>query len=79
MALHFALLYVPFLQGLFSVVPLDLEEWKAVLLISLPIIGIDEGLKWVERGWWMEVGRKERKEERRVFKENGKARAKKVE
>jgi Ca2+ transporting ATPase len=38
MALHFALLYVPFLQGLFSVIPLDLSEWKAVLLISAPIM-----------------------------------------
>jgi Ca2+ transporting ATPase len=36
--LHFALLYVPFLQGLFSVIPLDLSEWKAVLLISAPIM-----------------------------------------
>lgn len=38
MALHFALLYVPFLQGLFSVVPLDWSEWKAVLVISAPIM-----------------------------------------
>ena len=38
MALHFALLYLPFLQGLFSVVPLDWSEWKAVLLISAPIM-----------------------------------------
>jgi Ca2+ transporting ATPase len=38
MALHFALLYIPFLQGLFSVVPLDLHEWNAVLLISAPIM-----------------------------------------
>ena len=38
MALHFALLYIPFLQGLFSVIPLNLSEWKAVMLISLPIM-----------------------------------------
>lgn len=38
MALHFALLYVPFLQGLFSVVPLNWAEWKAVLAISSPIM-----------------------------------------
>jgi P-type Ca2+ transporter type 2A len=38
MALHFALLYVPFLQSLFSIVPLNLHEWNAVLLISLPIM-----------------------------------------
>lgn len=38
MALHFALLYVPFLQGLFSVIPLDWNEWQAVLYISAPIM-----------------------------------------
>jgi Ca2+ transporting ATPase len=38
MALHFALLYVPFLQGLFSVIQLDWSEWKAVLYISAPIM-----------------------------------------
>ena len=38
MALHFAILYVPFLQGLFSIVPLNWHEWKAVLLISVPVM-----------------------------------------
>lgn len=38
MALHFALLYTPFLQALFSIIPLDLTEWKAVLLISAPVM-----------------------------------------
>ena len=38
MALHFALLYIPFLQGLFAIVPLNLDEWKAVLVISLPVM-----------------------------------------
>lgn len=38
MALHFAILYIPFLQGLFSIVPLDWTEWKAVLLISAPVM-----------------------------------------
>jgi Ca2+ transporting ATPase len=49
MALHFALLYIPFLQGLFSIVPLNWNEWKAVLAVSAPIILIDEVLKFVER------------------------------
>ncbi|KAF2671508.1 calcium-translocating P-type ATPase [Microthyrium microscopicum] len=49
MALHFAILYVPFLQGLFSIIPLDWNEWQAVLYISAPIIAIDEVLKWAER------------------------------
>ncbi|KAF2098661.1 calcium ATPase [Rhizodiscina lignyota] len=51
MALHFALLYIPFLQGLFSIVPLNWTEWQAVLYISAPIILIDEVLKFVERNW----------------------------
>jgi Ca2+ transporting ATPase len=38
MALHFALLYTPVLQGLFSIVPLNWAEWQAVLLISLPVM-----------------------------------------
>jgi Ca2+ transporting ATPase len=49
MALHFALLYIPFLQGLFSIVPLNWNEWKAVLIVSAPIILIDEVLKFIER------------------------------
>jgi len=38
MVLHFALLYTPVLQGLFSIVPLNLHEWKAVVYISLPVM-----------------------------------------
>ncbi|KAI9765541.1 MAG: hypothetical protein M1835_007366 [Candelina submexicana] len=49
MVLHFALLYTPFLQGLFSIVPLNIDEWKAVMFISIPVIFIDEVLKFFER------------------------------
>jgi Ca2+ transporting ATPase len=38
MALHFGLLYIPVLQGLFSILPLNWLEWKAVLLISAPVM-----------------------------------------
>ena len=38
MVLHFALLYTPILQTLFSIVPLNWKEWRAVLLISLPVM-----------------------------------------
>jgi Ca2+ transporting ATPase len=54
MALHFALLYIPFLQGLFSIVPLDLNEWRAVVAISAPVILIDEVLKLIERKFYMQ-------------------------
>ncbi|PVI01350.1 calcium ATPase [Periconia macrospinosa] len=53
MGLHFVLLYVPFLQRLFSVVPLDWNEWQAVLAISAPIIVVDEVLKLLERTFFM--------------------------
>ena len=49
MVLHLAILYTPFLQALFSIEPLNWSEWQAVVLISLPVILIDEGLKFVER------------------------------
>ncbi|KAF2237589.1 calcium ATPase [Viridothelium virens] len=53
MVLHFLLLYIPFLQALFGIVPLNLNEWTAVLAISAPIIAIDEVLKAVERRFFM--------------------------
>lgn len=54
MALHFALLYTPFLQTLFSILPLNWNEWQAVLIISAPVILIDEALKFVERQLFMQ-------------------------
>lgn len=38
MALHFAILYIPFLQTLFAILPLNWMEWKAVLAISAPVM-----------------------------------------
>lgn len=38
MALHFALLYTPGLQSLFAILPLNWIEWKAVLIISAPVV-----------------------------------------
>ncbi|KAI5292669.1 putative PKS/NRPS-like protein biosynthetic cluster, partial [Ascosphaera acerosa] len=48
-ALHLAIVYVPVLRALFSIEALNLAEWKAVVLISAPVILIDEVLKAVER------------------------------
>ncbi|KAJ2065891.1 hypothetical protein GGI08_002144 [Coemansia sp. S2] len=48
-ALHFAILYIPFFNSVFSVAPLGLAEWKAIIYISAPIILVDEALKWVAR------------------------------
>lgn len=47
--MHFVILYVDVLADTFSVTPLDLNEWLVVLAFSLPVILIDEVLKFVGR------------------------------
>ncbi|XP_073139588.1 calcium-transporting ATPase 4, endoplasmic reticulum-type-like [Henckelia pumila] len=47
--LHFLILYVPFLARVFGIVPLSLNEWLLVLAVALPVILIDEILKFVGR------------------------------
>lgn len=48
-SLHFLILYVPFLANVFGIVPLSVNEWLLVLIISLPVIAIDEVLKKIGR------------------------------
>lgn len=47
--LHFIILYVPFLAQVFGIVPLSLNEWLLVLAVALPVILIDEILKFIGR------------------------------
>ncbi|CAL5383195.1 unnamed protein product [Camellia sinensis] len=47
--LHCLILYVPFLADVFGIVPLTLNEWFLVFLVSAPVILIDELLKFVGR------------------------------
>jgi len=47
--LHFVILYVPALALTFSIVPLSLNEWLLVLLFALPVVLIDEVLKFIGR------------------------------
>ncbi len=50
-ALHFLILYVPFLADVFSIVPLSFGEWMLVLMFAAPVVFIDEMLKFVGRNF----------------------------
>merc|ERR1712142_538212 len=58
MALHFLILYAPFMKSIFRVTPLNYTEWKAVLKFSLPVLLVDEALKFVARNYTDAVVRK---------------------
>merc|ERR1719370_246526 len=51
MALHFLILYAPFMKSIFRVTPLNYTEWKAVFYFSIPVILLDEVLKWITRNF----------------------------
>lgn len=48
-AMHFVILYVDVLAQIFRVKPLDWNEWKLVMYFSVPVILIDEVLKFFGR------------------------------
>jgi len=50
--LHFVILYVEILSQVFQVTPLNTEEWMAVMKISIPVILIDETLKFIARKYF---------------------------
>ncbi|GMI88941.1 endomembrane-type CA-ATPase 4 [Hibiscus trionum] len=47
--LHFLILYVPILARVFGIVPLSTNEWLLVIAVALPVILIDEVLKFIGR------------------------------
>jgi len=49
MTLHFLILYVGFLATIFQITPLSMAEWLAVMKLSMPVILLDETMKWVSR------------------------------
>lgn len=51
MSLHFLILYVEPLPLIFQITPLNLTQWLMVLKISLPVILMDETLKFVARNY----------------------------
>jgi len=48
-ALHFVILYVEVLSGVFQVTPLGIDEWLVVMKFSIPVVLLDEVLKFVAR------------------------------
>jgi Ca2+ transporting ATPase len=51
MGLHFVILYVDILSTIFQITPLSFVEWIAVLKISIPVLLLDELLKFIARTW----------------------------
>jgi len=51
LTLHFVILYVDPMPLIFQVCPLDWDEWSMVMKMSLPIILVDEVLKFAARNF----------------------------
>lgn len=49
LSLHFLILYVEPLPLIFQVTPLRWSQWIVVLKISIPVILLDEALKYISR------------------------------
>lgn len=47
--LHFVILYVEVLSQIFQVCPLTIEEWITVMKFSIPVVLLDETLKFIAR------------------------------
>ncbi|XP_060926730.1 sarcoplasmic/endoplasmic reticulum calcium ATPase 2 [Limanda limanda] len=60
MSLHFLILYVEPLPVIFQITPLDVTQWMMVLKISLPVILLDELLKFLARNY-SDLGKKQEK------------------
>ena len=56
MVQHLAILYVPWFNGVFGVLPLSGAEWQLVMLVSVPVILLDELLKLITRARGREAG-----------------------
>ncbi|PSN35314.1 Calcium-transporting ATPase sarcoplasmic/endoplasmic reticulum type [Blattella germanica] len=47
--LHFVILYIEILSTVFQVTPLNIDEWLTVMKFSLPVVLLDETLKFTAR------------------------------
>jgi len=50
-SLHFVILYVDFLNVVFNISHLSFEQWMVVMKFSLPVLLLDEALKFVARNY----------------------------
>uniref|UniRef100_A0AAZ3PVK2 Sarcoplasmic/endoplasmic reticulum calcium ATPase 2 n=1 Tax=Oncorhynchus tshawytscha TaxID=74940 RepID=A0AAZ3PVK2_ONCTS len=71
MALHFLILYVDPLPVVFQIRPLSWPQWVVVLKMSLPVIFMDEALKFLARNWIEPGTNVERQEEERERRRRG--------
>uniref|UniRef100_A0A8C7HE96 Calcium-transporting ATPase n=1 Tax=Oncorhynchus kisutch TaxID=8019 RepID=A0A8C7HE96_ONCKI len=55
MSLHFVIIYVDPMPMIFKLTHLNVEKWMVVLKLSIPVILIDEVLKFVARNYLEEV------------------------
>lgn len=51
MLVHCMILYVPFFNEVFGIMPLDLSEWILVVVFSFPVIIIEEIMKFLIRSF----------------------------
>ena len=68
-SLHFVILYVPILAKIFQIVPITWYEWKHVLLLSAPVILLEEIIKFVDRNFGRTVAKVERGVDGKVKKD----------
>jgi Ca2+ transporting ATPase len=57
MALHFFILEVPFMKTIFRVTRLNWVEWSLVLKLSIPVLLIDEVLKFISRKMYLQASK----------------------
>lgn len=62
-ALHFMILYVPWFNTVFKVLPMNQDEWIITLILSAPVFVIDEILKLISR---CRLAAKERQERQQL-------------
>jgi Ca2+-transporting ATPase len=48
-SLHCVILYIPFFNNIFSIMPLDCKDWLLVLAFSIPVVFLDELVKLYTR------------------------------